>query len=147
MGDGRDCRFQWLPTLFVVVYLFPTKENQQNTTKISVFEAGNITVYSMETKASFRQHPRRGYQRFPGLLKPSNHEMMYMVNGKPYISMYRATINASTCQMATVQLSLKWYKQNKQCKNYQIQEHIAKVLWVPQEATEKTTVRWFWASM
>lgn len=81
------------PFLFVYIFFQP-KKTSKIPAKINVFEAGNITVYSIQTNVSFPTTPTKRYQRFPGLLNPSSQDMIYIVNGKPYISMYNATMNA-----------------------------------------------------
>ena len=59
-----------------------------------MFEMGSSKPEKIETNKSFPVNSTRKYHRFPGLLYPNNHIMKYIVKGKPYISMYRATMNA-----------------------------------------------------
>ena len=62
--------------------------------RIIMFEMGNMKPRKIETNKSSPVKTARGYHMQPGKVDPQSHEIMYIVKGKPYISVNRATINA-----------------------------------------------------
>jgi hypothetical protein len=53
-----------------------------------------MTPRNMETKRSYPVNGDIRYHKVAALLKPKALAIRYMVKGKPYISMYNATMNA-----------------------------------------------------
>jgi hypothetical protein len=56
---------------------------------------GTITPMNMETNKSYPVNAIRRAHKVDTLPDPKAQEKKYIVKGKPYISMYRATINAT----------------------------------------------------
>ena len=48
----------------------------------------------METNESYHVKPTRKYHNVATFSYPKNHAKKYIVKGKPYISMYKATMKA-----------------------------------------------------
>ena len=62
--------------------------------RIIMFEMGNIKPRKIEVNKFSPVKTARGYHKQPGKVDPKSHVIMYIVKGKPYISVNRATINA-----------------------------------------------------
>jgi hypothetical protein len=59
-----------------------------------MFETGNMRPRKIEVNKFSPVKIARGYHRQPGKVDPKIQVRTYMVKGKPYISVNRATINA-----------------------------------------------------
>jgi hypothetical protein len=62
--------------------------------RIITFEVGTMKTHKIKANKSYPINVEKRYHKQPGLPNPKDHVIMYIVKGKPYISINRATINA-----------------------------------------------------